>query len=645
MHETCPASGMTPSVAWNAIEWLIPNVKAVLTGDFFNLTSNNQKRSDGMKKYIKYMLFRKQNGKKIVKHFIWSGCVYHYGVLKVYHHEDYDTETEHYESLTAEQFAALAQDPQVTVTKFTESAVQAPLDWLVSNPVTEYTYENVKAVRKKPKFSGPKVEVLPPWELEYVPGYPDLSKCPYVAHKFKLTLDEIRKREIAGKYRKGSYDKVKHKIDNRPDDEIITGELDRIRNVDGFSGPDSVTDSQYSENTIRLNQNEVFVRECYINADIDKDGLLEPCIVTICEDVVLSDIEENPYGEPIFIKASAHEEPFKFEGFPLPLMVRHEQMEQTNLRRLIVDSAAESTYRTVVTSNPNMATQWSQRVIGDAIIGNPDSFKEVAVNSPSQFCLRAYEMNEGRIENKTGITRYNQGLDADSLNKTAHGVNAIMSASQMRMKDTTENFADAFEQLIRAMIRCIQLYPPTDWLRVVQEQIQVDLDDLSGQYEIDIDIGIGPQEKQFTAQMLDQHVEFLVKVGIPNGLATPVHLAKTILRKYEVFGLDTRDLLLPIEEIEQRIAVMEQQQMDDSELQKIDAAIKQMSAQGMPAQQVGMEVLNMIAGAMDARETAGVAAAGGGGGAGGNAPTGGPQGLPGPGPGVHPQGTGGPPTQ
>jgi hypothetical protein len=28
-------------------------------------------------------------------------------------------------------------------------------------------------------------------------------------------------------------------------------------------------------------------------------------------------------------------------------------------------------------------------------------------------------------ENRTGVTRYNQGLDADSLNKTAHGISQI----------------------------------------------------------------------------------------------------------------------------------------------------------------------------------------------------------------------------
>ena len=45
-------------------------------------------------------------------------------------------------------------------------------------------------------------------------------------------------------------------------------------------------------------------------------------------------------------------------------------------------------------------------------------------------------------ESRTGVTRYNQGLDADSLNKTATGVNALMSQSQMRMELIARVFAE-----------------------------------------------------------------------------------------------------------------------------------------------------------------------------------------------------------
>ncbi|MGK7355467.1 portal protein, partial [Salmonella enterica] len=53
------------------------------------------------------------------------------------------------------------------------------------------------------------------------------------------------------------------------------------------------------------------------------------------------------------------------------------------------------------------------------------------------------ELLESKKENRTGYTRYSQGLERDSLNKTATGVNRIMDASQKRMKLMARIMAEA----------------------------------------------------------------------------------------------------------------------------------------------------------------------------------------------------------
>ena len=55
-------------------------------------------------------------------------------------------------------------------------------------------------------------------------------------------------------------------------------------------------------------------------------------------------------------------------------------------------------------------------------------------------------------ENRTGVTKYNQGLDADSLNHTATGITRIMDASEMRVKLMARVFA---ETLVVPMFRGI----------------------------------------------------------------------------------------------------------------------------------------------------------------------------------------------
>lgn len=585
-------SQVVDSIAWNSVEALKPSLHAIFTGDFFSLTSDNEGRAKKFKDYLRYVLFRKQDGKRIFKDWLHDSLLNHFGILKCCYREDYDLETRTFEMLTPEQFAAIEDDPSAKITKYDElmlpAAVQpAPYVDEATGQLVEPDvalevagYENVKVVRKVVKFAGPSVEVVPAWEFYYLPGYPDLSKCPFVAHKVRKTLDDIRKGERSGKYRKGVYAKVKDKVASRISNPDTLGEIQRMFDVDGLTSPENALPNKpYDESSIRVGSNEVDVWECYILADIDKDGLLEPTIVTICEDIVLQDPEENPYGGPPFVLGYYHREPHKMEGLPLPLALRHEQLEQTNLRRLIVDSAAESTYRTVITPDRNIARQWSARVMGDAIIGNPDSVRSSDVNPPSQFVLRAKELGDSSIEKKTGITAYNQGLDANSLNKTATGISAIMTASQQRQRFTALGFADSVEELVRQMIAIIQLYPPTDVVRLVGTPIEVTPDDLQGKFDIIIDIGTGPQEKQATAMALDQHVQFLTQVGVPMGIATPVHVAQTIYKKYEVLDINAKDLLMPLEEIQANLAQMPQQGQQlaqmQQQMQQMDQRIKQ----------------------------------------------------------------------
>ena len=61
-------------------------------------------------------------------------------------------------------------------------------------------------------------------------------------------------------------------------------------------------------------------------------------------------------------------------------------------------------------------------------------------------------------EQRTGITRYSQGMDADSLNKTATGVNVILTQAQMRVELIARIFAetgvkDMFHKMFELVVK------------------------------------------------------------------------------------------------------------------------------------------------------------------------------------------------
>ena len=71
--------------------------------------------------------------------------------------------------------------------------------------------------------------------------------------------------------------------------------------------------------------------------------------------------------------------------------------------------------------------------------------------------LTALEHLAGVRENRTGVSRYNQGLDAESLNKTLGGLDRIMSASQQRQDLIARTFAEtAIRRLYRLIYRAVR---------------------------------------------------------------------------------------------------------------------------------------------------------------------------------------------
>ena len=62
--------------------------------------------------------------------------------------------------------------------------------------------------------------------------------------------------------------------------------------------------------------------------------------------------------------------------------------------------------------------------------------------SSATMSLVDYAQNE--IEAQTGSTRYNQGLDSESLNKTATGITSIMGQAEKRQKNMARLSAENF---------------------------------------------------------------------------------------------------------------------------------------------------------------------------------------------------------
>ncbi len=518
-------------VVWDAIEGIMPSMVEIFNDDWFQLRGEVPERADDFKRLIRYQLYRKQDGFKVITSFLRDTLLYFYGVLKISYVEEYYTVDETFPEITPQQMAEIAGMDGVDITRFNEVK---ETDTETGVEVTRYT--DVKLVRHDVKYKGPAVECIPGWEFGFSPGYTDLDDCPIVYHKVRRTLSYVKQKELEGQYKQGSYDALVNSCLEASSDEEAQYRLATTEYYDDSQHP-----SGYPE---QIPNQEVDIYECYVKLDVDKDGLLEDCIITQANNIVLS-VDLNPYRRPPFRIGVAIPESHKIPGIPFAQILGEDQKTMTNLKRLVQDSSAQATYQNPITDDPNMFNMLVSRKPMQPILGNPQRITTLETQAPNQFILKAIEMAESDIENKTGVTKYNQGLDSDSLNKTATGVSMIMTAAQQRLRMLARNIGNnALKGMIRDFIYINQKWPDTAGMKIIGDGIVIHPNDLAGEFDITIEVGVGPQEKQQAAQILDQLVQFQMQAGLQLGLCGPQEIYNTLERKYKLLNVDIEGMLI-----------------------------------------------------------------------------------------------------
>ncbi len=574
-------------VVFNNHTWTMANLMDIFNDDFFILKGEDEERSSKFQKLINYQMFRKQDGFIKFYDLLFTANLYHYCVAKVKYEEDFDLESDTFDRLTADEMMALAQEPNVTITKYDE----------VTDEAGGTAYEKVKVVRKKINYAGPMLDVIPDWDFFYSADCKVTDwgaiKGRLVFHRATKTLNDVRKREKAGIYKKGTFAAIKEKGDTKTPDS--SDKVEVLFNADSVSETNTQEPSVDETNIL---SREVEIKECYFQLDIDGDGLLEPVIIDICDDVVCR-LVENPYGRPPFRIGRVKPEPHKVQGLATPLLLDNDQKIGTNLIRLIQDSAALDCYKNPVTNDAQMFAMLQERKPFAVIKGDPLKLGEVKTSPPSNFTLKAWELMKGENEEKTGMTRYNQGVDASSLNKTATGISAIFAASTKPMRLVARILGNGIIMgIIRDFIFINQKWPPQTDIKILGTDVTVNPEDLDGAYEIEIDIGVSDAEKNEKANQIDLHIQLMTQAGLQMGLGTPAHVQNAILAKYRLQGLKANSWMFTPQEVQANTEQQKQQpkQPDPAQQQaqmqmQMDMQAKQAEMQmGQQKQQAEMQM-------------------------------------------------------
>lgn len=156
--------------------------------------------------------------------------------------------------------------------------------------------------------------------------------------------------------------------------------------------------------------------------------------------------------------------------------------------------------------------------------------------------LQAVEYVDTVRENRTGVTRYNQGMDANSLNKTATGINLITNAAAQRIELIARLFAETGVKHLMLIIHAMSLKHSREqeMVKLRGRWVPVNPATWKTRRDMTVSVGLGNGNKD---QML-QHLTMIAQMqaqGMQIGIATAKNILATAKRFTQNAGFKNPD--------------------------------------------------------------------------------------------------------
>lgn len=241
----------------------------------------------------------------------------------------------------------------------------------------------------------------------------------------------------------------------------------------------------------------------FVKVDFDGDGIAEWRRVFMAGNDILEneEVEDHEYSiwSPILL-------PHRIIGMALADPVVSIQDTKTALTRQYIDSLflANNPRTWVVPSQVNLDDLLSNRIGGLVRMNAPNMAGPLQTTLVANESLQGIELANNMREERIGINRLNQGLDADSLNKTATGAQIANTRDQKRALMMLRVFAETgCKDLCKRLLRLTCEYqdkPAT--IRLRNQWVEYDPRGWSAEMDVNINVGLGSGDKSQTIQFL-----------------------------------------------------------------------------------------------------------------------------------------------
>jgi hypothetical protein len=495
----------------DTIETILPNLLRIFTASDQVVKCEPVKSEDvplaeQATNYINYIFNKDNNGFSILYTWFKDALLEKNGIVKVYWDDTSSVEQETYENLNDQEYQLLLDDENVEIVEeesFVDEKMKTAMDLLLVEATAQgklVADEPVPmlhncVIKRTSKGGKVKIENVPPEEFLIQRTAKSIESANFVAHRVAKTRSELIEmgfdREV---------------VENLPTTNNIILNNERLTRY-------SDIDQSPFDNAPDNSTAEIEIYECYVRCDMDGDGVAELRKVIVAGESGYEILENMPCDNIPFCSLTPIPMPHRFYGRSVAELVEDVQLVKSTVMRQLLDNM-------YLTNNNRVAIMDGMVNLDDLLTSRPGGVVRTK-QPPSQVMLpmqsqtisqQAFPLLEYLDtirETRTGITRYNQGLDADSLNKTATGVNAIMTQSQMRMELIARVFAETgIKDLFRRIFELTCKYQDKERIVELNNQfIPVKPTEWRNRFNISITVGLGSGSKEQQIMMLNNILE------------------------------------------------------------------------------------------------------------------------------------------
>lgn len=384
-----------------------------------------------------------------------------------------------------------------------------------------------------------KVESFPPEYLQVAQGWhsPLLDDCPYVARNMLVTASWLKERGI-------NVDPEDLSASSEPGGHIN----EDLRNM--RVGDDGQYDLNADRNELDSedeSQTTGWLRIEWVLADRDGDGIAERLEVYRLADKILS-VEECSQvpvaiGSPILVN-------HQWDGMSIAETVADLQRLRTDIMRQTVNNALlANNPRTTVLTDANGAPLAN---IDDLLDGRPGGILRYSRADALGIQVTPFvgaqmfgmmEYIDQMREQRTGVTKQQQGLDPNALrpDRTAQEVMLTANAAQQRVELIARILAETIVKPTFKIILRLLTEGDMDKLsfRLRGEFVEFDPNEWRDEYDMTVNVGLGTGDKEKQLAILNGEFQTqmsLLQTPIGPQMVTPEHVYNTKAKMLDLAG-------------------------------------------------------------------------------------------------------------